>query len=1093
MPAPSESSVVYLDRQTGSPVVHFPRRSAPLARPLWGVALSLSALGLILANTFTGGALLKVCLDQFTPVQDSAEPGLAKTGLFTAQLAKSAETVASPFGLPSHNGRPQASLAVAAVVLDVENRPDQEQAGPTANPANQSPANGVFRKAAAPLAVPMLTPQQAEQVFDPPAAEPLLPQNVGSPSNGLEKKPQLEQPRGLGTTGSLHRSLSRPTVRRMPWTTLPLNAQDDQAGVASDSLTNPEADLDSGLRQVLEPLPIERPPAAPAAPAAGDSTSAAPLPLEPIASAGNTDKPQAGAAVEAPLVPLEHSDGTGSQPDPGVDSAPATQSVKQTESAPIQLAPSDEITPLEPKPLRPAFGLQPLRAQPSSTPASQPATPATLPSSGSTVPAKAPEAIASPAEPAPEKRVAPWPRPEFLLNRVAEVTTIPGLEPWVQKTTELLEDLHVVSSLSDREVVTILGELERQTVALEPLVIRFSTVAAKNADEAVGPESIALRRLAYKLRQQIDVWYASHELAVRNFRTIGDFDSATVLRGLQVSRQKLTLPGVSPEWQRYLVLDQVETAFNSSSPNPQEQRAAARRFLSRLHSPILSEPQRQFLATQFDTELVEQLKSAAREEIRLEQLLTEVEAIQENRNGVAQHRVNQMFQNLAWQDDPAARELAATIDTHFRNANFRISVSDEMLNLLLPDADETQEPVNENVFGAEVRGQSRVANRLQIRLIPDTSRIQMRLEAIGKVLSQTEAQRSGFTVQSEGDARFQVFKRLAIGREGIITDQPEAWSRATNRMVGMQSELDGVPVLGWVARRIAERKIAEQSPQVERYTRRKLETTIKHRFNSEIERQLSEMQQYLNGNMIQPLTALELEPTPLEMRSTEERVIMRYRLAGFDQMGGNTARPRGLQNSLLSMQIHETSINNLLNRIDLNGEEFTTDELTSHLANVFGWQTSDAPQAREATFEFAHFDPIRVTFSHGSAAVQLNLKRLRIGNGKTWKNLSATCNFIPQTEGGKIVFVQDGSGVELSGHRLGLRDQVAVRAIFTALFKDQYELPILPKNIAQKLGPSAMITQLELNDGWIGLSVDKRENLTPQRISELEASRTGSR
>jgi hypothetical protein len=59
--------------------------------------------------------------------------------------------------------------------------------------------------------------------------------------------------------------------------------------------------------------------------------------------------------------------------------------------------------------------------------------------------------------------------------------------------------------------------------------------------------------------------------------------------------------------------------------------------------------------------------------------------------------------------------------------------------LLLPDAGEVQEPVNENVFG-EVRGQSRVANRLQIRLIPDTSRIQMRLEAMGKVFSQTEAQ-----------------------------------------------------------------------------------------------------------------------------------------------------------------------------------------------------------------------------------------------------------------------------------------------------------------------------------------------------------------
>ena len=74
-----------------------------------------------------------------------------------------------------------------------------------------------------------------------------------------------------------------------------------------------------------------------------------------------------------------------------------------------------------------------------------------------------------------------------------------------------------------------------------------------------------------------------------------------------------------------------------------------------------------------------------------------------------------------------------------------------------------------------------------------------------------------------------------------------------------------------------------------------------------------------------------------------------------------------------------------------------------------------------------------------------------------------------------------------------LRDQVAVRAIFTALFKDQYELPILPKNIAQKLGPSATITQLELNDGWIGLSVDKTENLTPQRVTELEAPKQRGR
>lgn len=966
-------------------------------------------------------------LSNWTLFPRTSNTATLSTSLAVTETSDSGDATRSPFQLPSYTRKLPERVNVAAVVLNAENRPDFWQEDQKANPATNSESK--FKSASGSKAVPLLTPKQAEQVFDPPQHQPLLPRSLQS----------------------------QPTRVRVPVFYLPIDPSS-----ASTTQLEPQAD------QVKQQASAGSQANNPEADVVQDAVNAAP-------ARSNSETPEI-----APLVPLDHPDWAEAH----------TELLKEElsqESSEGQLAPSDEITPLplekpstsvatplEPRPLQP----RPVVATPASAEKS---------SSNSEVSDTTREKSAT------ARPVAPWPKPAFLLERVSEVTFIAGMEPWTQRTSELLDELHTLPNLADPRVVTILGELEQQTAVLEPLVIRFSNVPTNNADEAIGPESLELRRLAYKLRQQIDVWYATHEMAVRNISSFGDVDQGTVVNGLLVSRQRLSLPGVNPEWQRYLVLDQLATAFNSLESSPQEKRAAARRFLARLHSPILTDEQRDFLTKLVAPEMVDQLKVAAREEVRLEALLTEVEALQENRNGVAQHRVNQMFQNLAWHDDPAARELAATLDTHFRNSNFRVSVSAEMLNLLLPDTGEVQEPVNENVFGAEVRGQSRVANRLQIRLIPDTSRIQMRLEAMGKVFSQTEAQRSGFTIQNVGDARFQVFKRLAIGRDGITADQPEAWSRSTNKMVGMQSELDGVPVLGWVARRVAERKIAEQSPQVESYTRNRLESAIKHKFNTEIENQLSQMQGYLYSNMIEPLTALELEPTPLEMRSTDSRVIMRYRLAGFDQMGGNTARPRGLQNSLLSMQIHETALNNLLNRIELNGNEYTAAELTAHLANVFGWQSTDTAQSRDATFEFAPFDPIRVTFAHGSAAVQLNLKRLRIGNGKTWKNLTATCNFIPQAEGGKILFVQDGSGVELTAHRLNLRDQVAVRAIFTALFKDQYELPILPKNIAQKLGPSATITQLELNDGWIGLSVDKTENLTPQRVTELEAPKQQGR
>lgn len=1007
-----------------------PRRSGGALK------LTLAFIGLLALLVYCGwaavdGHTLKREFSRlsWTLLPSSSNSATLSNTLVATETSDSGDRARSPFQLPSYTRKTPERVNVAAIVLDAENRPDSWQEDQKSNPATNSESKSKFKSASGPKAIPLLTPSQAEQVFDPPQHQPLLPRSLQFQTTRVQVPIFYLpiDPSAVSTAQSEQQS-----------------GQTEQQASGESQANNPEADIVQG------------------------SVNSTP-------ARSTSETPEI-----APLVPLDHQDWAGAHPE-------LLREELSKEASDGQLAPSDEITPLplekpaasvatplEPKPLEP----RPVVATPASTEKS---------SSNSEGSETAREKSAT------SQPVAPWPKPVFLLERVSGVTFIAGMEPWTRRTSELLDELHTLPNLADPRVVTILGELEQQTAVLEPLVIRFSNVPTDNADEALGPESLELRRLAYKLRQQIDVWYATHELAVRNISSFGDVDQGTVVSGLLVSRQRLSLPGVNPEWQRYLVLDQLDAAFNSLQSSPQEKRAAARRFLARLHSPILTDEQRDFLTQQVAPEMVEQLKVAAREEIRLEALLAEVEALQENRNGVAQHRVNQMFQNLAWHDDPAARELAATLDTHFRNSNFRVSVSAEMLNLLLPDTGEVQEPVNENVFGAEVRGQSRVANRLQIRLIPDTSRIQMRLEAMGKVFSQTEAQRSGFTIQNVGDARFQVFKRLAIGRDGITADQPEAWSRSTNKMVGMQSELDGVPVLGWVARRVAERKIAEQSPQVENYTRHRLESAIKQKFNTEIENQLSEMQSYLYSNMIEPLTALELEPTPLEMRSTDSRVIMRYRLAGFDQMGGNTARPRGLQNSLLSMQIHETALNNLLNRIELNGNEYTAQELTAHLANVFGWQSTDSAQSRDATFEFAPFDPIRVTFAHGSAAVQLNLKRLRIGNGKTWKNLTATCNFIPQAEGGKILFVQDGSGVELTGHRLNLRDQVAVRAIFTALFKDQYELPILPKNIAQKLGPSATITQLELNDGWIGLSVDKTENLTPQRVTEMEAPKQRGR
>ena len=59
----------------------------------------------------------------------------------------------------------------------------------------------------------------------------------------------------------------------------------------------------------------------------------------------------------------------------------------------------------------------------------------------------------------------------------------------------------------------------------------------------------------------------------------------------------------------------------------------------------------------------------------------------------------------------------------------------------------------------------------------------------------------------------------------------------------------------------------------------------------EVDNQLVDAQEKFDLHVYQPLRNLALNPVALEMRTTDQRVISRYRLAGFYQLAAHTPRP----------------------------------------------------------------------------------------------------------------------------------------------------------------------------------------------------------
>jgi hypothetical protein len=89
---------------------------------------------------------------------------------------------------------------------------------------------------------------------------------------------------------------------------------------------------------------------------------------------------------------------------------------------------------------------------------------------------------------------------------------------------------------------------------------------------------------------------------------------------------------------------------------------------------------------------------------------------------------------------------------------------------------------------------------------------------------------------------------------------------------------------------------------------------------------------------------------------------------------------------------------------------------------------------------------------------------------RTWRDLVVRNFYVPDPSTRRAVLVRDSS-VRLVGERLGVRDQIALRGIFSKIFADS-EFPLLSEQLANNPGVADLeVTQYVIRDGWIGLAL----------------------
>jgi hypothetical protein len=363
------------------------------------------------------------------------------------------------------------------------------------------------------------------------------------------------------------------------------------------------------------------------------------------------------------------------------------------------------------------------------------------------------------------------------------------------------------------------------------------------------------------------------------------------------------------------------------------------------------------------------------------------------------------------------------------------------------------------------------------------------LVANGSVASETESSKGPARFWNDGLGAFTARKTIVVDRRGLVVNSAQAHANAESYLKDFETSFDAIPLFGALARSIARQQYESEQPAARWEIEGKISARASHRLDAEVDQRIVQAEREFQEKLIDPLDRLNLEPTPVAMETTNRRLVVRYRLAGPHQLSAYTPRPQAPGNSLLSLQLHDSMMNNGLENLKLDNRQVDLRTLYVEMLHRFGAKEIKIPEdlPEDVTVQFAEQDAIRIMCEEGRVKLTIRLQELNHADEHVWKNFEVRCYYRPSDNQLEANLVRDGN-IELTGERLRLGDRIALRGIFAQVLSRNRQLSIVNKQLmARPQLADLQVTQFIIQDGWIGVALGpKSDNLRPPPSPSVE-------
>jgi PAS domain-containing protein len=294
------------------------------------------------------------------------------------------------------------------------------------------------------------------------------------------------------------------------------------------------------------------------------------------------------------------------------------------------------------------------------------------------------------------------------------------------------------------------------------------------------------------------------------------------------------------------------------------------------------------------------------------------------------------------------------------------------------------------------------------------------------------------------------------------------------------TEWDSLPIVGDMIRYVAHREFTQSRPIAKRITQRLIAKQTDEEFDKQLKSQISTAQDKFESRLLGPLQSLQLSPLVMDMQSTNDRLIARYRLADDSHLSSYTPRPLAPGDSQLSLQIHQSIFNNLADRAIDSDRDWTIQQLSDSLADILQQPRPELPSdtPHDVTLRFASPNPISIEFEDGKMWLTLRIASLEQPGRMHLKNFVIRSSYVTTIDGLQAELLRDGV-ISIDGHRLGARDRVPLRAIFTKVFSARTSVPMVAQSLLEDpRAQGLVVSQFEMRDGWLAIAISDRSAIS---------------